>query len=264
MPGGEPATPLANGGAFGGKLASGAPDAARRLAEETGRPVRALYTREDVVRLGPKRPPIAAGVRADGTGVLRVARTPGSPDLAPFRAAVAEAFPGLEVEEVDVPGPPVSPQVRAAGWAEAAVLRAAFEATRRADGAPDEGVTVRSTDGARATVRLGADGEVHVTVEAGEVLDEVVLRSYAVGAVHQGLGWVRSEGIAVEENGQVVDLTIRSFGIVPARDMPPVEVAVVEAGGPARRGGDAVFAATAAAAWLAAGLPGHWPLARGG
>jgi CO/xanthine dehydrogenase Mo-binding subunit len=263
-PDGEPATPLANGGAFGGKLASAVPDAARRLAREFGRAVRAVYTREDVVRLGPKRPPIAAGVRADGTGVLRVARTPGSADLAPYRSAVAEAFPGLVVKEVEVPGPPVSPRVRAAGWAEAAVLRAAFEATRRADGALDEGVTVQSTDGARARVTIGPDGEVSVTVEAGEVLDEVVLRSYAVGAVHQGLGWVRSEGIAVDEDGQVVDLTIRSFGILPAREMPHVEVKVVDAGGPARRGGDAVFAATAAAAWLAAGLPGLWPLGRGG
>src|SRR5204863_669455 len=76
-PGGDPATPLANGGAFGGKVASPAPAAARRLADEHGRPVRVLLSREDVVRLGPKRPPIAAGVAADGTGVLLAVRTPG-------------------------------------------------------------------------------------------------------------------------------------------------------------------------------------------
>ena len=57
-------------------------------------------------------------------------------------------------------------------------------------------------------------------MSAGDVLDEVVLRSYCVGAVHQALGWVRSEGIAVDEAGEVLDLTIRSFGILPARDMP--------------------------------------------
>ncbi|MDE3087128.1 MAG: hypothetical protein KGJ77_10240, partial [Acidobacteriota bacterium] len=109
-----------------------------------------------------------------------------------------------------------------------------------------------------------ADGPVSVTVSAGAVLDEVVLRSYAVGAVHQGLGWVWREGIAVAEDGTVLDLTIRSFGILPARDMPRVEVEVVDAEGPPRRGGDAVFAATAAAAWLAAGLPPDWPSERGG
>jgi CO/xanthine dehydrogenase Mo-binding subunit len=263
-PGGEPATPLANGGAFGGKLGSTVASVARRLANERRQPVRVLYTREDVVRLGPKRPPIAAAIRADGSGIVRVARTPGSGDLGSWRTALAAGFPGLVVEEVEVAGPPVSAQVRAAGWAEAAVLRAAWEATRDVGRHREQAVTVASPEGARASVALAPDGTVSVTVEAGEVLDEVVLRSYVVGAVHQGLGWVRSEGIAVGEDGEPVDLTIRSFGILPAREMPHVEVSVVDAGGSARRGGDAVFAATAAAAWLAAGLPEQWPLAGGG
>ena len=59
-PGGSPASPLANGGAFGAKLTSAAPAAARALADGLGRTVRVVYSREDVVRLGPKRPPIAA------------------------------------------------------------------------------------------------------------------------------------------------------------------------------------------------------------
>ncbi len=128
VPGGEPVTPLANGGAFGGKRSSPVGAVARRLADETGRPVRVVFSREDVVRLGPKRPPIAAGVRADGSGVVRVGRTPGSPDLAPWAQAVASVAPGLVVEEVAVAGPPVSADLRAAGWAEAAVLLAALEA----------------------------------------------------------------------------------------------------------------------------------------
>ena len=64
VPGGEPASPLANGGAFGGKVTSPVGAVARRLADEHGRPVRVVFSREDVVRHGPKRPPIAAGVRA--------------------------------------------------------------------------------------------------------------------------------------------------------------------------------------------------------
>ena len=59
-PGGEPATPLANGGAFGAKMHSFAPAAAWELADRFGRTVRVVYSREDCVRLGPKRPPIAA------------------------------------------------------------------------------------------------------------------------------------------------------------------------------------------------------------
>ena len=90
-PGGEPVTPLANGGAFGAKLASPVGEVARQLAQQAGRPVRVLLSREDTVRLGPKRPPVAGGVRADGTGVLRVVRTPGIVD------SVAAVAPGLEV-----------------------------------------------------------------------------------------------------------------------------------------------------------------------
>ena len=37
-------------------------------------------------------------------------------------------------------------------------------------------------------------------------------------------GWVRSEGIAVDADGAVRDLTMRSFGILQARAMPPVTV----------------------------------------
>ena len=65
---------------------------------------------------------------------------------------------------------------------------------------------------------------------AGEVLCPVTLRSYVLGAVHQALGLVWSEGIAVDEAGEPVDLTIRSFGILAAKDMPEVSVTVHEAG----------------------------------
>ena len=88
-PGGEPASPFGNGGAFGGKLRSPVAGDARRLADGHGRPVRVLWSREDVVRRGPKRPPVAAGIAADGTGVLRVGVS-GSPLAGPaWEAAVA-------------------------------------------------------------------------------------------------------------------------------------------------------------------------------
>jgi hypothetical protein len=263
-PGGEPVTPLANGGAFGGKLVSPVRAVARRLADETGRIVRVVYSREDVVRYGPKRPPVAAGLNADGSGRLRVARTPGSPDLDRWRRAVSSVAPGLVVEEVAVAGPPVSADLRGAGWAEAVVLLAALEAVGVGATGPDRPVTVRSPDGASATATITATGNVLVSVAAGDPLDEIVLRSYAVGAVHQALGWVRSEGVAVDETGAVLDLTIRSFGIIPARAMPAVEVTVEDEAGPPVPVGDTVFAAVAAAAWLAAGLPSSWPVDLGG
>ena len=109
-PGGEPASPLGNGGAFGGKLHSPVTHAARLLADRHGRPVRVLWSRPDTVELGPKRPPIAAGVRSDGTGEMVVARTPG------IAEAIQSHAPSLAVTEVDLPGPPTSSQVRGAGW----------------------------------------------------------------------------------------------------------------------------------------------------
>ena len=70
-PGGEPASPLANGGAFGGKASSPVTVAARELADTRGRTVRTVFSREDVVRLGPKRAPFAASALLRD-GVLNV------------------------------------------------------------------------------------------------------------------------------------------------------------------------------------------------
>jgi CO/xanthine dehydrogenase Mo-binding subunit len=74
------------------------------------------------------------------------------------------------------------------------------------------------------------------------------------------LGWVRSEGIAVDESGEPGDLTIRSFGILRSVDTPPIHVTIEDEPGPPVNGSDAVFAAVAAAAWRAAGYPECWPV----
>ncbi len=255
-PGGEPHTPLANGGAFGGKRDSVVMAAARRFADECGRTVRVLLSREDTVRLGPKRPPVAGGVHADGRGVLRVVRTPG------IAEAVASVAPGIEVQEVEVAGPPTSTALRAAGWAEALVLLAgAGGATAVEVDRPTGWVRVAAPGGGRAEARCGTD-RIEVRVTAGEPLDETVLRSYCVGAAHMGHSWVRSEGIAVDAAGVVHDLTVRSFGVLRAVDMPPVHVDIENADGGPVNGSDAVFVAVAAASWIAQGCPPDWPTHR--
>ena len=259
VPGGMPVSPLANGGAFGGKTSSDAGAVARRLADEHGRPVRVLWSREDVVRFGPKRPPIGAGIRADGTGVVRVARTPG------IANAITAIAPGLVVEEVDVTGPPTSLALRAAGWAEAAVLLSSVTASFDHSWSPGDHECANGVvdpGGGRASAWTDDAGEIHVIVDAGEAIDEVVLRSYIVGAAHQALGWVRSEGISVDADGEVHDLTIRSFGILRAVDMPPVHVTVTPSEHPPVRGSDAAFAAVAAAVWRHDGYPSRWPSRR--
>jgi aerobic-type carbon monoxide dehydrogenase small subunit (CoxS/CutS family) len=231
-PGGAPASSLANGGAFGGKVDGTVMADARRLADAHGRAVRVLWSREDVVRMGPKRPPIAAGVRDDGSGEVVVARTPG------ILEAVASVAPGLRVVEVDVPGPPTG--LLRAPWAEAAVLTGVND---------------------RASATIGDDG-VHVRVECGDPLDETVLRSYCIGATHMALGWVEREGVAVDESGEVHDLTIRSFGIIRPQEMPHVDVEIVQSDGPPVNGSDWVFAAVARAAWERQGFPQDWPTSR--
>jgi aerobic-type carbon monoxide dehydrogenase small subunit (CoxS/CutS family) len=265
-PGGVPASPVANGGAFGGKLSSRAPSAARELADRLGRPVRVVYAREDVVRLGPKRPPIAAcavwregtvhieGVVANGGAAAFTREWP-----TPYRCGVV-----AEWSEVSVNGPPVGTDARATGLAELAILvdgaidAAGIDRATLTDDPALLDVCVRVPSGASAGARVhtdvaGAIERIEVRVAAGDPLDEIVLRSYALGAAHMALGWVCTESLTVDPGtGEVHDLTIRSFGIVRARDMPPVDISVVtDAREPLAGSSDAVFAAVAAATWNA-------------
>ncbi len=244
-PGGTPMSSHGNGGAFGGKASGALGEVARRLADEQGRAVRALSTREDVVLTGPKRPPVAAGVRADGTGVMHIVRTDGIAD------AIRTVAPAIDVVEFDVAGPPTSTALRGAGWTEAAVLLASLEC--------GPSFTVRSPAGAVATATIDDEGSVAVRVDCGTVLDEVVLRSYCVGAAHMALGWVTSEGLSIDELGVPHDLTIRSFGILRAVDTPEIVVELVGSDDEPVNGSDAVFAAVAAAAWSRSGWAPDWP-----
>jgi CO/xanthine dehydrogenase Mo-binding subunit len=254
QPGGEPVGPLLNGGAFGAKsitseLALELQEVARRLANEHQRPVRVVLSREDVVRRSPKRPPMALGVHSDGSGEVWVARTSGIAHL------ISSYAPDWTLHEVDVDGAATAVEVRAAGWAEIAVMKSSVSAVT------EWGDYVVAPEGAQAWARVDKDG-IQVRVQCGRVLDETVLRSYCIGAAHMALGWVRSEGIAVNENGEPVDLTIRSFGVIRAVDTPAIEIELVASDDPAVNGSDAVFAAVAAATWRAAGFPAQWPCQR--
>lgn len=242
-PGEAAVSPLANGGAFGGKLNSPVTELAEQLAAEHGRPVRVLFSREDTVRFGPKRPPIAGGMQADGTGVLRVVATPG------IEAAIHAVVPDVLVEAVAVDDElATSTDVRGAGWVEAWCLRAM--ALRRNDRytLPEGGWAEAQVDETGIAVRLGA----------GVPLDLTVLRSYAIGAAHMATSLVRSEAITLDEQGVVQDLTIRSLGILKAADMPPVRVDIEPETSDATNAGDAVFAAVAAATCLHLGAS-RWP-----
>jgi xanthine dehydrogenase small subunit len=266
-PGGEPASPYENGGAFGGKLRSAAPAAARALADQLGKPVRVVYSREDVVRLGPKRPPMAATVRWQA-GRAEIDGVVARGGLAVFDHDWPSPY-ALDVDarwrDVDVAGPPVGIDARASGLAERAVLvegaldAAGVERASLTDAPTLLDTCVITPSGASAGARVHVDPDtgalqrVELRVAAGDPLDEIVLRSYAIGAAHMALGWVCTESLTVDPaTGEVHDLTIRSFGIIRAKDMPPVDVEIVDDPHEPRAGSsDAVFAAVAAAAWNA-------------
>jgi CO/xanthine dehydrogenase Mo-binding subunit len=238
---------LGNGGAFGGKADRAVEEAARRLADAHGRAVLALYSREDVIRLGPKRPPVAGGVRADGSGLLRLAGTEGAVEL------MSSYAPAFDVQQITVAGPPTSLDLRAAVWAEVAILGAVLQPT-------NEPIVVVGRSGSSAAVSGGPEG-IEVSVRAGQVLDPVVLRSYCIGAAHAGWSWATSEALTVTADGEVHDLTVRSLGILGAADTPPIRIELVDEPGHAPvNGSDAVFAAAAALAWRSHEFASRFPL----
>lgn len=247
MPEHPAATPLANGGAFGAKLDSPVAQVAEQLAADHEQPVRVLYSREDSVRLGAKRPPVAGGAAADGTGVLRIAATPG------IEEAIARVAPDLTIEQIDIEGElTTAAAIRAAGWAEAVALLTLARGKNERVVGPEGGW-------AEATV---TDDGINVQVSAGQALDATVLRSYCIGAAHMGFSWVTSEALTVDDQGIVQDLTVRSFGIVRASDTPPITIEIVDSDDEPVNASDAVFVAVAAATALARNAQ-QWPAGAG-
>ena len=206
----------ANGGAFGGKVRSPVAGAARALADQHGRPVRVLLSREDTVRLGPEAP---AGRRracgADGSGVIRVVRTPG------IAEAIASVAPELDVEEVDVRrtadvgrrcGPPGGPRP--------SVLLAGLPGARRHRSRSPDG---RGGRGRRSTPT--GRSRVRVALRRSARRGRAALATASAPPTWR-FGWVTSEGLAVDADGAVHDLTIRSFGVLRAVDTPPIDVEI--------------------------------------
>ena len=253
-PGTEASSPAANAGAFGAKRNSAVRHDAEHFAAQTNGPVKVVWSREAVVRKGKKRPPLSLGLRADGSGEVHIAVTPGSDDLSGLVAMIGQLLPEVTVDLKEVAGPPVGATHRGAVLSEVLAARASLEL------APGEPVSVNSPSGARATVTY--DGTtLHAQVFAGDPLCVTTLRSYVMGAMHQAFSMVTSEGLALDEQGAPVDLTIRSFGIVGAAGTPAMQVTIEESSDAPVVAGGAVFAATLAAVWLQEGGT-HWPTRR--
>ena len=259
-PGGEPSSIIGNGGAFGSKSDSPVIEASRELATQHGRTVLAVGTREDTVLWGAKRPPVAIGLNADGTGTVRVVACDG------IEAAIRSVAPLVNIELVNIDRPAVSASLRAAGWAEVTVALVGLQAKLNHaahDADPHASASsgrIVSPQGATAEATI-EDGRIKVKVRCGQPLDEIVLRSYCIGAAHMAWSWLTSEALTVDSDGVAQDLTIRSFGIVKAADMPEVEVDIdITDDRVPMNGSDVVFIAVAAAGWQASGYRQDWPV----
>jgi hypothetical protein len=171
-----------------------------------------------------------------------------------------------EITEVEVSGPSTSVNIRAAGWAEVAVVMSSLRSdpVEAADGQITD--LVVSPEGASAEAWWEESGDLRLRVSCGVDSDDAaevaVMRSYCMGAVHMALGWVSSEGIAVDDDGEPRDLTLRSLGIPGSADMPQVHLEFTNPTDhlAAVNGSDAVFAAAAAALWRRSGWVTRWPI----
>ena len=292
-PGGDPRRPLANGGAFGGKRQQPRPRPRPRpwrdrAAEPGPRCSGAVRTSSATGRSGPRWPSGSEPtVRAwCGSGARRARRMPGRP-------ARAREGGGARAGDRGGRGRRAArwrPDLRGAGWVEVLAARRlhARRCRRRVGGRAHEGDGGRRARRARRAMRAR---RVDVTVPDGgraarqpadpgwralraghrpsprsgrrESSTQVTLRSYVLGAVHQGLGLVWSEGSRWTPPGparpdhpflrhsgrpgtcprSTSSSTQKTAGrsTAPTPSLPP----------------------TVAAAWIAEGTPPRWPTRRG-
>lgn len=74
-------------------------------------------------------------------------------------------------------------------------------------------------------------GEVEQVVAAhdvGRAVNPMLCEGQIEGSVHMGLGYALTEGFPMDEDGRPVNATLRSLDIIRPKDMPPVQVILVE------------------------------------
>ncbi len=103
--------------------------------------------------------------------------------------------------------------------------------TKLGDGSSEP--IIHSTFGyAAQLVELDPDtGKVDRVVAAhdvGRAINPLLCEGQIEGAVHMGLGYALSEGFPCDEDGRPVNETLRSLGIIRPKDMPDVEVILIE------------------------------------
>jgi len=64
--------------------------------------------------------------------------------------------------------------------------------------------------------------------DVGRAVNPLACEGQIEGSVHMGLGYALSEDFPADELGQPTNMTLRSLGILRAKDVPPIEVRLVE------------------------------------
>jgi aldehyde oxidoreductase len=96
-----------------------------------------------------------------------------------------------------------------------------------------ENPTIHSAFGyaAQLVVVDRATGEIERVLAAhdvGRVVNPLLCEGQVIGAVHMGLGYALSEDFPTDDQGRPTAMTLRQLGILRAKDVPPVDVALIE------------------------------------
>jgi xanthine dehydrogenase molybdenum-binding subunit len=74
----------------------------------------------------------------------------------------------------------------------------------------------------------GAIEKVVAVHDVGKAVNPLLCTGQIEGAVHMGLGYALTEDFPADENGRPTNMTLKSLGILRPKDMPEVEVVLVE------------------------------------
>jgi aldehyde oxidoreductase len=77
----------------------------------------------------------------------------------------------------------------------------------------------------RATSKVERMVAVH---DVGKAINPLLCVGQVEGSVHMGLGYALSEDFPSDDTGRPTNMTLRSLGIIRPKDMPPVDVVLVE------------------------------------
>jgi CO/xanthine dehydrogenase Mo-binding subunit len=64
--------------------------------------------------------------------------------------------------------------------------------------------------------------------DVGRAVNPTLCEGQIEGAVHMGLGYALTEDFPSDETGFPTNMTLRSLGIIRPKDMPPIDVIMVE------------------------------------